>query len=123
MGNASRSGSAVVLILAAQSAANASAPSKNLEDMHELMRFEHFVRGLGRVTEETALDIESPPGPLVDERWRSFRRQKVGGCERVTRVAATGLGRVASKFTRHHVGKPAGPSRSIDAVFDQNGFS
>ena len=33
---------------------------------------------------------------LVDEWWRSFRRQKVGGCERVTRVAAAGLGREAS---------------------------
>ena len=60
---------------------------------HEIRAFR---AGLGRETEETALDIESPPVPLVDERWRSFRRQKVGGCERVTRVADAGMGRVAS---------------------------
>ena len=95
MGNASRSGSAVVLILAAQGAAHASAPSKNWRTGASP---ENGAFGAGRVreTEETALDIESSPVPLVDEWWRSFRRQKVGGCERVTRVAAAGLGRVDS---------------------------
>ena len=65
-----------------------------------------FCAGLGRETEETALDIESSPVPLVDERWRSFRRQKAESFSRARR-GRTGSG--SQPFTRHHVVKPADP--------------